>query len=301
MTGASGTVKIRVYEFVGSSQQGSTVYSQVTALTSNWQQLTVDYTVRTQGSYLSIRITDAASSSTESFLVDDVVINQLSPAPWSRAGPRRRSSAPRRVRLTSSRRLRYWIPSIPLDVRLEGLPPEMERRDSLDRPAVRGREIAALPGRIVLGGDRDGNGIEEVSAEFAPAELRGLLADLAGGQDVELTLVATAGEAKALEAPLTLRVEGPAAVFAASFAPNPVRSEATLTFTDHPVRRRARRPLRRQRPRRAAPDGRADARGRTPPARSIDVNSRTPLPAGLYFYRVLAGEGQLKGRFVLTR
>jgi hypothetical protein len=73
---ASGSVKIRVYEFLGSSQQGSTTYSQVLPLSPSWQPLTVDYTVRTAGSTLSIRITDAASS-TESFLVDDVVIEAL--------------------------------------------------------------------------------------------------------------------------------------------------------------------------------------------------------------------------------
>jgi hypothetical protein len=75
--GSSGKAKIRVYEYLGTSQQGSTAYSQVLPLGSSWQQLTVDYVVRVQGSSLSIRITDAASSSTVRFLIDDVVIEPL--------------------------------------------------------------------------------------------------------------------------------------------------------------------------------------------------------------------------------
>jgi hypothetical protein len=77
-TGATGDAKIRVYEYIGTSQQGSTAYSQILPLSPNWQQLTVDYTVRVQNSYLSIRITDAPSSGTEVFLIDNVSIVQLS-------------------------------------------------------------------------------------------------------------------------------------------------------------------------------------------------------------------------------
>jgi hypothetical protein len=79
---AHGDAKIRVYEYVGSTQQGSTAYSQVLPLTSsNWQLLTIDYTVRTAGSYLSIRVTNAPASGTETFLVDNVSIVRLSPGP----------------------------------------------------------------------------------------------------------------------------------------------------------------------------------------------------------------------------
>lgn len=74
--GAKGSIRIRVYEFVGSSQQGSTVYSQVPKLTPDWQPLTATHTVRTSGSRISIRVTDSASS-TESFLLDDVTIERL--------------------------------------------------------------------------------------------------------------------------------------------------------------------------------------------------------------------------------
>jgi hypothetical protein len=76
-SGSAGNVRIRVYEYLGSSQQGSTAYSQTLPLTTSWQQLLVDYVVRVNGTRLSIRVTDAASSSRETFLVDDVVIEKI--------------------------------------------------------------------------------------------------------------------------------------------------------------------------------------------------------------------------------
>ncbi len=186
---AAGNVKIRVYEFLGTSQQGSTAYSPAPKLTASWQQLTVDYTVRTQGSYLSIRITDAASSSGESFLIDDVAIEPI------------------------------------------GL-----------------GALAASPG--------DGE---------QPA-----------------TQVSTLG---------------PPLVFAASFAPNPVRTEGTLSFTTTRAG--------------AARVDLFDVNGRH--VRSLLDESALAvgphrlrvdwhgLAAGLYLYRIRADEGELRGRLVLLR
>jgi predicted heme/steroid binding protein len=75
-TGHTGQVKIRLYEYDGSSQVGSTAYSNEPALTSSWQLLTLDYTVRRAGTHLSLRVTDASGNQT--FLVDDVSITLLS-------------------------------------------------------------------------------------------------------------------------------------------------------------------------------------------------------------------------------
>jgi carbohydrate binding protein with CBM4/9 domain len=77
-TGSRGSAKIRIYEFLGSTQQGTTAYSQVLPLTSVWQHLTLDYTVRTAGTTLSLRVTDAPVASGETFLVDDLSIVLLS-------------------------------------------------------------------------------------------------------------------------------------------------------------------------------------------------------------------------------
>jgi hypothetical protein len=199
-----------------------------------------------------------------------------------------------------------WRPassSPPLTVRLEALPQEMEHGVPTLALRLGEREIAAIPDRTVLGTDQDGNGIEEVSAQFATADLLGLFEHLAPGiQDVELALVARAGKARSVETPLILRVEEPPAVFAASFMPNPARSEGMLSFTTTRAGfaqvdlfdvngRHAQRLL--------------DERTLEAGSHRLRVAWRGEggggLAAGLYFYRIRSGEGLLQGRLLLLR
>ena len=73
-----GKVKLRVSKLLDAVQHGSTRYSPELALTSGWQLLAVDYTVRVVGTALSLRVTDAPVASGETFRVDDASITLLS-------------------------------------------------------------------------------------------------------------------------------------------------------------------------------------------------------------------------------
>ena len=75
---ATGTVKIKVKEFLGSTQKGATVYSAGTRLSPVWQQATVDYVVTTAGTTLDLVVEDYPAASSESWFIDDVAIENLS-------------------------------------------------------------------------------------------------------------------------------------------------------------------------------------------------------------------------------
>ncbi len=76
-----GSVRIQLSEFVGSQLQGTTT-SNVVTLTPGWQLLTLDHTVRSAGSALSIQVRDTPVSldGAETFLVDDVSIVRVGEA-----------------------------------------------------------------------------------------------------------------------------------------------------------------------------------------------------------------------------
>ena len=73
-----GKVGLKVFEYLGSTQQGGTANSPQVTLTSSWQQLSYDYTVRTAGTTLSLRINDHPAAKSETFLVDDVSVTLVS-------------------------------------------------------------------------------------------------------------------------------------------------------------------------------------------------------------------------------
>ena len=77
---SKGKARLRVYEYLGATQQGATTYSPDVALGAGWQLLTVDYAVRTAGTALSLRVTDTPAAAGETMLVDDVSITLLSSA-----------------------------------------------------------------------------------------------------------------------------------------------------------------------------------------------------------------------------
>ncbi len=72
-----GTIKLKVKEFVGSTQQGSTVYSPVLTLSATWQLLTVDYTSLRSGSTIDLEVAGYPVVTQEIFQVDDVSITRL--------------------------------------------------------------------------------------------------------------------------------------------------------------------------------------------------------------------------------
>ena len=86
-SGSRGRARLRIYELLGSVQQGSTTYSPEFALTSGWQLLQVDHTVRTAGTTLSMRVVDSPVAAGEVMLVDDVSITRQGGAAMASSAP----------------------------------------------------------------------------------------------------------------------------------------------------------------------------------------------------------------------
>ena len=93
-TAHHGAGKIKVREFAGGTQQGSSAYSVPVTLSPAWQQITFDYVTRTAGSYLDIEINDYPVASSEIFQIDDVSITRTSPVPAALAQSDRGVPAP---------------------------------------------------------------------------------------------------------------------------------------------------------------------------------------------------------------
>jgi parallel beta-helix repeat protein len=75
--GNQGAAKIRVREYVGSAQVGTTVYSAGVNFLGAWQQVTVDYVTSSGGSALDIQVLDYPLSAAEVFQVDTVSIQAV--------------------------------------------------------------------------------------------------------------------------------------------------------------------------------------------------------------------------------
>ncbi len=75
---AKGSIKIKVREFVGGVQQGSSAYSDPIVLSTSWKEVTIDYLSRTADSYLDIEINDYPVAANEVFIVDDISIVRVS-------------------------------------------------------------------------------------------------------------------------------------------------------------------------------------------------------------------------------
>jgi PKD repeat protein len=69
-----GQLKMKVKEFLGSTQKGATAYSTPVTLSTSWQQATVDYVVTTAGTTLDLVIEDYPVVGLETYLIDDVSI-----------------------------------------------------------------------------------------------------------------------------------------------------------------------------------------------------------------------------------
>jgi hypothetical protein len=78
---AHGAGKIKVREFVGSTQQGSSTYSNPVTLSTTWQLITIDYVTRTAGSFLDVEVNDYPVASSETIQIDDVSITKVGSEP----------------------------------------------------------------------------------------------------------------------------------------------------------------------------------------------------------------------------
>ena len=166
-----------------------------------------------------------------------------------------------------------------------------------------GRSIFVRDDKVSIGGDRDGNGAQDVAACFGKEELRGLFAGLPRGNHlVTLELGGDLTSGGTFHAALTIAVVSGGPGMAASLSPNPLTNEGWLTFTTtRPGRVRVSlfdlhgRLIRRVMDERTIASGYHDVR--------IDAWSDrgARLPSGVYFYRVEAPEGVATGRFAIAR
>jgi len=71
---ARGSGQLRVREYVGSAQQGTTKYSPAVPLSSTWQKVTFDYAALASGSTLDFQVIDAPVVAGEAFFTDNISI-----------------------------------------------------------------------------------------------------------------------------------------------------------------------------------------------------------------------------------
>jgi hypothetical protein len=151
------------------------------------------------------------------------------------------------------------------------------------------------------GEDLDQDGYEEIAARFASDDLRQLFDGQPSGKStVPVTVEMDVDGNAARAVPATLEIERPVARFAASFRPNPARGAGVLHFTltqsgfvqAHLYDALGRR-VRTLVDERDAKAGNFSVR--------LDRSVGQKLEAGVYFYRVLASEGELTGRVVLIQ
>jgi hypothetical protein len=152
-------------------------------------------------------------------------------------------------------------------------------------------EIHALSDKTSVGGDRNGNGLSEITACFRKEDLRQLFSNVTGTQQLQVTLtgnLSTGGSICA--ASLTVTVKGGGGAIAASISPNPLNPSAVLTFATQErgpvlvqlfdVHGRLVRTLRDQSD---AAAGYHDVR-----IDGVDANG-TRLSSGVYYVRIRAG------------
>jgi hypothetical protein len=163
-------------------------------------------------------------------------------------------------------------------------------------------EVHAIIGKSLLLVDRDGNGVQELTACFPKEDLRLLFSDVQGSRSVPVTFegrILTGGEFRAA---LDVAVIASGGGLAASVDPNPMSAGGMLRFvtrTPGPVRISL-----------------FDLSGRlvrsiSEPAPSgsrlhqvrLDglAGGGRALGSGIYFYRVEAPDGTAEGRFILLR
>jgi len=163
--------------------------------------------------------------------------------------------------------------------------------------------IAAVLGKRAVTADTDGNGIQELTACFAKADLRALFAGLPNRTNsVPVTLEGNLGSGGKCRARLTIDVVSKGTGLVAHVSPNPLNPEATLGFTiSRPGFAKASifdvsgRTVRVLLDEPSLPAGyhalRIDGRG----------EARERLGSGVYFYRVESEEGTATGRFAILR
>ena len=162
-------------------------------------------------------------------------------------------------------------------------------------------EIPAIQGKQTVISDKDENGAQDATVCFSKDDLRALFSLLEGHVLVPVLIRGTLDGGQSFEAGITLDVYAATAALTATVAPNPLNPEAVLTVwspSPGPLRVTI-----------------YDASGRltrvlkVEPSesgeRSIRIDGRssdgTPLPTGVYFFRVESQDAETAGRFTILK
>jgi PKD repeat protein len=154
-----------------------------------------------------------------------------------------------------------------------------------------------------VGGDRDGNGVDEIAASFTKSDLRNLFSLVSGNQTLDVTIEANLNGGGKLQATLTVEVQGaPGGALEAMVSPNPLNPEATLFFATTkggPVRAEL-----------------YDVQGRmvrvlqdmtylAAGAHEVRVDGRNgngeKLASGSYFFRIVSDDGISNGQLTILK
>lgn len=164
-------------------------------------------------------------------------------------------------------------------------------------------EIRAIADKASINGDRNANGVEEITACFRKEDLRQLFSGVPSGESiVTATLrmgLVTGGQ---VHAEVLIRVFSSGATLAAQVTPNPFNPRATLSFrTTREGFARATLHDASGRLVRALLNERSMAAGYHDVALDGRTSSGEALPSGVYLYRLETAEGATSGRVVLLK
>jgi PKD repeat protein len=161
--------------------------------------------------------------------------------------------------------------------------------------------ISAALDKTSVGADRDGNGLEEITACFGKDDLRLLFDNIHGTQTVPVAIEGLLFTGGRFASAIDVSVHAPGGGPSASVSPNPLNPEATLTFHS-PMDGTARIRI-------YGPDGRLvrELMDAHVSAGYHDVrfdgkdSGGSRLSSGVYFYRVETAAGMVGGRLAIVK
>jgi hypothetical protein len=162
-------------------------------------------------------------------------------------------------------------------------------------------EIAPL-GKGATVGDRDKNGIPDLTLCFTKADVRQLFSSLRGTVTVPVTIRGPLFNGRHFQADFSVVVAAGSGVAQAFLSPNPLNPTATLQFAtskEGPVRVQVF-DLNGRLVRRVLDEASAPAGGHEVAIDGRDGAGR-PLGSGVYFYRIDTPEGETSGRFTILK
>lgn len=163
-------------------------------------------------------------------------------------------------------------------------------------------EIHALVGKSAYGADRDGNGVDEITACFRKEDLRLLFANVQGQASVPVEYEGSVRAGGFFSAASTVAVNGGGGPASLVVSPTPLRDRGAFEFmTTRPGRVSIRLFDVSGRLVRTLTDEASSSSG----YRRIEFDARddggAALGAGIYFYRVQLPEGAAEGRLLVIR